>query len=133
MARVIAAVALACVAFATFSQAFVAPGVPQATATRDMSAEVSLRGSSSTVNKGESAWMPTLFASAALGLMVSLASPQAASAEFTKIPTVNADKVSAKVPSKAQRLQVNKEKVDKAKKNKSAPYSDTSEAARVFA
>eukprot|EP00971_Amphidinium_carterae_P278744 5533575-Amphidinium_carterae.1 len=65
--------------------------------------------------------------------MVSLASPQAAFAEFTKVPEKSPNKVSAKVPSKKDRLSKDKAKVDKAKASKLAVYTDNSEAAFVRA
>mmetsp|Transcript_23968 Transcript_23968/g.55333 ORF Transcript_23968/g.55333 Transcript_23968/m.55333 type:complete len:136 (+) Transcript_23968:81-488(+) len=135
MARALMAVVVAAVVVTCLPLAFTSSSVPKVEVQRAHPA-VSFRGSaaaSAPADEASSAWMPTLLASAALGLMVSLASPQAAFAEFTKIPSRNPDKVAAKVSTKSQRLQADKAKVDKAKKNKLAVYTDNSEGAFVRA
>mmetsp|Transcript_14450 Transcript_14450/g.32834 ORF Transcript_14450/g.32834 Transcript_14450/m.32834 type:complete len:132 (+) Transcript_14450:69-464(+) len=131
MSRALLAVALACAVVSPL--AFSSCGTP----TAPRASAVSFRGTVTTaapaMPEATPSWVPTFLVSAALGLMVSLASPEAASAEFTKIPDKGANKVSAKVKSKKDRLATDKAKVEKAKKSKLAVYTDNSEAAFVRA
>mmetsp|Transcript_65742 Transcript_65742/g.122584 ORF Transcript_65742/g.122584 Transcript_65742/m.122584 type:complete len:135 (+) Transcript_65742:69-473(+) len=134
MARALFALALACAVASPL--AFSVYGTPRPGMAR--SSTISFRGSVAAADApaGEatsSSWMPMFLMSAAVGLMVSLASPQAATAAFTTPPAKTPDKVSAKVPTKKDRISADKAKVEKAKKNKLAVYTDNSEAAFVRA
>eukprot|EP00403_Amphidinium_massartii_P023233 CAMPEP_0178400136 /NCGR_PEP_ID=MMETSP0689_2-20121128/15634_1 /TAXON_ID=160604 /ORGANISM="Amphidinium massartii, Strain CS-259" /LENGTH=141 /DNA_ID=CAMNT_0020020923 /DNA_START=49 /DNA_END=474 /DNA_ORIENTATION=+ len=141
MARAVVGVAFVCMAVVLTAPLTFTASSGAARGAQLTSTPVSLRGQIADASvempaaeaSSASCFQPFMAACLA-GLMFGLvSSPTAAFAEFTKVPAKAADKVSGKAPTQKERLAKNLEKIAKAKKSKTATYSDTSEAARVFA